>query len=156
RFGWDECLRLGFWFAGPAAVWLRVNLLRTDRSAFLAALNEAGIAAEPGEQPQAVRLLEHVPIRDLPGYALGLFTVQDQAASRVALALGPAPGSEVLDLCAAPGGKTTHLAELMDNRGRIVACDVDAQRLGTVGDLCRRLGVSIVEPLRLQPGRGAE
>jgi 16S rRNA (cytosine967-C5)-methyltransferase len=152
RFGWEECLRLAFWFAGPAPLWLRVNPLRTERAAFLAALGSAGIAAEPGAQPQAVRLLDSVPIRDLPGYEQGWFTVQDQSAMAVALALGPAPGSEVLDLCAAPGGKTTHLAELMGDRGRVVACDVDEQRLGTVAELCRRLVVSIVEPVRLEPG----
>jgi 16S rRNA (cytosine967-C5)-methyltransferase len=71
---------------------------------------------------------------------------------RVTSALDPAPGSRVLDLCAAPGGKTTHLAELMQDRGRVVACDVDEQRLQTVSLLARRLGLTIVETCRLRPG----
>ena len=91
----------------------------------LAALAEAGIAAEPGEHPQAVRLPSTPPIRDLPGYAEGWFSVQDESAMRVASALAPEPGRRVLDLCAAPGGKTTHLAELMRQPAAIVACDVD-------------------------------
>src|SRR5262249_30403221 len=59
------------------------------------------------------------------------------------------PGSRVLDLCAAPGGKTTHLAELMQDRGEIVACDVDGRRLGILEGQCRRLGVTIVQTRRL-------
>jgi 16S rRNA (cytosine967-C5)-methyltransferase len=156
RWGWQECLRLGFWFAGPAPLWLRCNLLRTDRDRLLAALAEAGIRAEPGEFPQAVRLLEPASVRDLPGYQQGWFSVQDESAMRVAAALGPQPGMTVLDLCAAPGGKTAHLAELMHNEGRIVACDVDDGRLRTVTELGARLGITIVETCRLHPERNDE
>jgi 16S rRNA (cytosine967-C5)-methyltransferase len=156
RWAGDELLRLGFWFAGPAPLWLRVNPLRTDRDALLKALREAGAAAEPGTHPQAVRLAEHVAVRDLPGYEPGWFAVQDESAMRVASALSPAPGSRVLDLCAAPGGKTSHLAELMRNEGQIVACDVDDRRLRTVTELCCRLGVTIVETRRLHPERNEE
>jgi 16S rRNA (cytosine967-C5)-methyltransferase len=152
RHPWEECLRLGFWFAGPAPLWLRCNPLRTDRTSLLAALEQAGVRAEPGEHPQAVRLAGHVAIRELPGFEQGWFSVQDESAMRVASAFAPQPGSRVLDLCAAPGGKTTHLAELMGNQGQIVACDVDDRRLATVSELCRRLGVSIVEMVRLQEG----
>ena len=74
---------------------------------------------------------------------------------RVASALAPEPGSRVLDMCAAPGGKTTHLAELMRNQGQIIACDVDEHRLQTVAELSRRLGVTIVET-RLLNARGHE
>src|SRR5439155_100254 len=78
------------------------------------------------------------------------------SAQRVAAALAPAPGCTVLDLCAAPGGKTTHLAELMHNQGRIVACDADERRLRTVAELCGRLGVGIVETCRLRPEKNEE
>jgi 16S rRNA (cytosine967-C5)-methyltransferase len=145
RFGWDELVRLGFWFAGPAPLWLRVNRLRTERTAFLDALRVANIAAEPGEVADSVRLTDHVTIRELPGYAEGWFSVQDASAMRVAAALNPQPGMRILDLCAAPGGKTTHLAERMNNQGSIVACDVDDHRLKTVSDLARRLGITIIE-----------
>jgi 16S rRNA (cytosine967-C5)-methyltransferase len=149
RCGWEESLRLGFWFAGPVPLWLRCNTLRIDRAACLAAFAQAGIAAEPGEHPQAVRLVDPVPIRELPGYEEGWFAVQDESAMRVASALAPEPGTRVLDLCAAPGGKTTHLAELMQNQGQILACDVDEQRLRTLSSLTDRLGVTIVEPHQL-------
>ena len=156
RYPWEECLRLGFWFAAPPPLWLRVNLLRIDRPAFSKALQQAGIAAEPGEHPQAVRLEESAVIRDLPGYQEGWFTVQDQSAMRVVSALQPIATGRILDLCAAPGGKTTHLAELMGNQGQIIACDVDDQRLQTVADLSRRLGVTIVQTQRLRPEANEE
>jgi 16S rRNA (cytosine967-C5)-methyltransferase len=147
RFGWLETERLGFWFAEAAPLWVRVNPLRTNRDALRQAFAAAGVTAEPGPHPQSLRLAGHTPIRALPGYAEGWFTVQDLSAMMAASALAPEPGMTVLDLCAAPGGKTTHLAELMNNTGRIVACDVNARRLRTVTELCGRLGVGIVETL---------
>jgi 16S rRNA (cytosine967-C5)-methyltransferase len=145
RYPQDECLRLGFWLAGPAPLWLRSNALRASRQQCLNALASAGIAAEVGRHPQAIRLGEFRPVRELPGFAEGWLTVQDESAMKVASALAPAPGSSVLDLCAAPGGKTTHLAELMANQGRIVACDIDQRRLANVTELARRLGITIIE-----------
>jgi 16S rRNA (cytosine967-C5)-methyltransferase len=75
----------------------------------------------------------------------GLFTVQDQSSQLAALALSPEPNSLVLDLCAAPGGKTTHLAELMKNQGRIIASDIYEARLKSVDALSQKLGISIIE-----------
>jgi 16S rRNA (cytosine967-C5)-methyltransferase len=156
RYSWEECLRLGFWFAGPAPLWLRCNTLLCSRDELLARLRQAGIAAAAGGHPQSVRLADHVAVRELPGYDEGWFAVQDESAMRIGSALAPAPGSLVLDLCAAPGGKTTHLAELMGNEGQIVACDVEDHRLRTLTELCGRLGVTIVEPRRLHPERNDE
>jgi 16S rRNA (cytosine967-C5)-methyltransferase len=144
-YGVEECQRLGFWFAGPGRLSLRSNPLRIERDRLLTALRGAGHAADPGEHPQTIVLHEAGPIRDLPGYGEGWFSVQDESAMHVATALAPEPGEMVLDLCAAPGGKTTHLAELMCNSGRILACDVDARRLQTVGMLSQRLGITVIE-----------
>ncbi len=156
REGWDECVRRGFWFAGPAPIWLRCNPLRTTREALLAALAEAGVHADVGVQSQSVRLLDAAPIRQLPGYEQGWFAVQDESAMRVAAALNPTPGNLVLDLCAAPGGKTTHLAELMGDRGKVLACDVDDRRLQTVTELSTRLGLTCIETCRLHPERNED
>jgi 16S rRNA (cytosine967-C5)-methyltransferase len=151
RFGEEECRRLGFWFAAAAPLAVRCNRLRLDRQALLDAWSQAGVAAEPGELPEAVRLGELAPIRELPGYQEGWFTVQDESAMRVARALAPEPGANVLDLCAAPGGKATHLAELMNNQGRVVACDTSSQRLNIVGVLAERLGIGILERRAIDP-----
>jgi 16S rRNA (cytosine967-C5)-methyltransferase len=75
---------------------------------------------------------------------------------RVGQALSPEPGSRVLDMCSAPGGKTTQLAELMRNQGQIVACDVDDERLRTVSELAARLGITIIETVRLGSERNEE
>jgi 16S rRNA (cytosine967-C5)-methyltransferase len=141
RYGVEESRRLGFWFAGPAPMTLRVNPLRTTREAFLEACRQAGLSVEEGRQAQAVRLLDPAAVRDIPGFEQGWFCVQDETAMQAAPALNPKPGWRVLDLCAAPGGKSTHLAELMRDQGEVIACDRDAERLKVVADLARRLGL---------------
>jgi len=147
RHGPDECFRLGFWFNAPPPLWLRTNKLKLDRETYRLILAAQGIDAEPGEHPQSLRLTENAAIRELPGYAQGEFSVQDASSMAIVTALAPQSGWRVLDLCAAPGGKTTHLAELMTNRGHITACDIDPRRLDIVTTLCQRLGVTIVEPV---------
>ena len=151
RFHADECHRLGFWFAGPAPLTLRCNPLRVERDVFLAECAAQGIAAEPGSAPQSVRLLDSAPVRELPGFEQGWFAVQDETSMRVAAALAPAPGSRVLDLCSAPGGKATHLAELMGDEGVVIACDVDERRLQTVEELARRLRLKSVRTGLVHP-----
>jgi 16S rRNA (cytosine967-C5)-methyltransferase len=81
-----------------------------------------------------------------PAFAEGACVVQDEASILVARALAPEAGETVADVCAAPGTKTTHLAQLMGDRGRILAFDPEPRRLGKVVDACRRLGVTSVEP----------
>jgi 16S rRNA (cytosine967-C5)-methyltransferase len=153
RWDEDECRRLGFWFAGPAPLTLRCNPLRCSRVDLLRALDEAGVEANPGTHPQAVRLEGTAAVRELPGFEQGWFSVQDESAMAVASAVAPKPGEVVLDLCAAPGGKAMHLAELMGDRGRVVACDADATRLATAAELTRRLGLASVETAAIGPDR---
>jgi 16S rRNA (cytosine967-C5)-methyltransferase len=153
RRGLRETIRLGFWFAGPAPLTLRVNALKTTREALLTALAAAGHPAEPADHPLAIRLRDAASVRDLPGFAEGHFAVQDLSAMGVATAVAPRPGDRVLDLCAAPGGKSTHLAELMNDTGHVTACDIDAGRLATLRELTARLGLTCVQTHQLNPDR---
>lgn len=90
-------------------------------------------------------LKSHPPLAKLPSFQLGLFYVQDPSTLAAVTELDPQPGETVLDLCAAPGGKTTFIAQLMENKGRIVAHDTSPDRLKLIQENCARLGVTCVE-----------
>lgn len=125
---------------------LRINPLRTDRDAVLARFHAAEIAAEPGElHPQAVRVRGAGSPERLPGWAEGWFSVQDEGAMTLAPLTDARPGQRVIDLCAAPGGKATHLAELLAGEGRVVAVDLDPQRLVGLPTALARLGLGAVQ-----------
>jgi 16S rRNA (cytosine967-C5)-methyltransferase len=144
RVEYPQLLRLGFWFNTPPRPTLRVNTLVTTRELLLVRLREAGIAAEPGLHPHAIRLAQSTRVTTLPGFDEGWFAVQDESAMEAATRLAPQPGERILDLCAAPGGKTLHLAALMQNQGQIIAADSDQRRLKQVADSARRLHSSII------------
>jgi len=115
---------------------LRVNRRVTTRTTLAAEFAAGGIEVSPvGAAGLIVR--EPRPVADLPGFAEGAFSVQDAGAQLAAPLLAAADGMRVLDACAAPGGKTTHVLELADVE--LVALDVDAARLGRVGDNLARL-----------------
>ncbi|WP_245924387.1 16S rRNA (cytosine(967)-C(5))-methyltransferase RsmB [Nitrospira lenta] len=130
------------------ALTLRVNRQRVGRDAFLEQLVGAGIAArQTTVSPVGVILEEGRAVTTIPGFQDGLFYVEDEAAQLIPLILDPQPDEHILDVCAAPGGKTTHLAELMSNRGQIVAMDRHAARLQVLKENCQRLGATIIAPL---------
>jgi 16S rRNA (cytosine967-C5)-methyltransferase len=132
---------------------LRVNRLRAD---------PAGVAtlfagAQPlAFAPDALRLPEDTPVDRTDAYAQGWFEVQDAGSQLVSALAGAAPGATVIDLCAGGGGKTLALAAAMENRGQILACDVDRARLSRLMPRAERAGVSIAATLLLDPGREAE
>ena len=127
---------------------LRVNRLVTTREALLEIFAQAGIAAKPTSVSLSGILLdEGGPVSSLPGFQEGAFYVEDEAAQLIPLLLAPQPGDIVLDACAAPGGKSTHVADLMQNKGIIYAVDRKETRLDLVRSNCRRLGVQIVVPI---------
>ncbi len=118
---------------------LRVNRKRLAREDFLAALHAQRIRAR-AVGDAGVLLDEAAAVPTLPGYADGWFSVQDAGAQLAAPLLGAQDGMRVLDACAAPGGKTTHLAELAELD--LVALDIDAARCGRVRDNLARLGLA--------------
>ncbi|WP_295631212.1 RsmB/NOP family class I SAM-dependent RNA methyltransferase [Novosphingobium sp.] len=131
---------------------VRVNRLKVTRGALAAQLP---IAAEPIGTGQALRLAAGTPVETWPTFADGLFEVQDAGSQLACAALAACPGEAVIDLCAGAGGKTLALAAAMDNRGTLLACDVDRGRLSKLGPRAHRAG-AIVETRLLDGGREAE
>ena len=126
----------------------RVNSLKTTVAGAVDALAAEGITATPHANGLSI-VIDRSPAATIASraFADGLFQPQDPTASAVALAAAPKPGMAVLDFCAAPGTKTTHLGELMANRGRIVAADVSRGKLSRIESNCTRLGVTIVSTI---------
>jgi 16S rRNA (cytosine967-C5)-methyltransferase len=121
---------------------LRVNRLRCDPETLAQHLSDSGYENEIWHD--AVLLKQSASPEQLPGYVEGWFFVQDVAAISAGWKTAVQTGERVLDLCAAPGGKSTHMAELMKNEGEIVACDVSRAKLAKIEANCQRLGISIV------------
>jgi len=138
----------------PPQLDLRVNPLRANREQVLEALRQAGIAAEPlADTPQAIGLCGRAgDLRQLPGYEQGHWCVQDRSAQRIAPLLQPAPGQRILDACAAPGGKSTHLAELIGDQGEIWAVDRAEARLRRLQRNAERLGLGAIHSLAADAG----
>lgn len=126
-----------------APMWLRVNPRRATAEDYAARLREAGIEASPEiKVPQALVLRTPCDVDELPGFRDGVVSVQDLGAQCVAFPLQLEPGQRVLDACAAPGGKTTLIAEREPGLARLVAVDVDRKRLERVRENLDRGGLS--------------
>lgn len=126
-----------------APLWVRVNATKMERDDYRRMLYEAGIEAQTGAAgPAAVKIASPLPAAELPGFREGLVSVQDAAAQLAAPLVGPRPGERILDACAAPGGKATHLLELCPRLGELVALDRDPARLERVEAELARLGVA--------------
>ncbi|AIJ07879.1 MULTISPECIES: 16S rRNA (cytosine(967)-C(5))-methyltransferase RsmB [Edwardsiella] len=120
-------------------MWLRVNRRHHARDAYLALLQQAGIDAVPHETfPDALRLQDPQPVSRLPGFEQGWVTVQDASAQHSVDLLDPQDGEQILDLCCAPGGKTTHILEAAP-KAHVLAVDVDENRLKRVRENLQRL-----------------
>ncbi|MEW6522644.1 MAG: 16S rRNA (cytosine(967)-C(5))-methyltransferase RsmB [Bacillota bacterium] len=146
RIGLEETASLCRWNNQPPRLTVRINTLRTGVDAFTRCLDAEGIRWKTGlHHPAAVELLAPGNIRQVPGFAQGHFQVQDEASMIVAQLLDPKSGQEVLDACAAPGGKAMHLAELVGVDGRVVANDINEQRLQLIRENALRLGLCHVE-----------
>ena len=128
----------------PSAV--RLNTLRGSADAVDARLAALGIETRPSPLvPEGRRIRAGSPEARAAAHAEGLVVPQDEGSMLVARLVAPRAGEFVIDACAAPGGKTTHLAALMGGRGRVLACDVTPKKVETVARQCRRVGATGVE-----------
>jgi len=143
--GAEEALRLAEAFLSHPPFTMRVNTLKIGREEFLARLAEAGHEALPTPYaPEGVVLIRRGE-KPLPGADEGWFQVQDEASMLIAHLVNPQKGEKILDACAAPGGKTTHMAVLAENGAAILALDLHPSRARLVADGAARLSCRGVE-----------
>lgn len=129
---------------------IRVNRLKIAKKELIQKLEQKGIECKEPENEemntQDFLILNKVKnIENLQEFKDGFFTIQDLSAGQTAKILDPRPGEMVLDACSAPGGKTTYLAELMENKGNIKAWDIHEHRTKLVEQNANRLGINIIE-----------
>lgn len=147
-FGWEEAQALCAFNNEPAVLSLRTNTLKIQRDDLLEKLRAVGVAAEPSSwTPEGILCRGHGALDDMEALREGFFQVQDESSMQVAHVVDPLPGAFVIDACSAPGGKTTHLAALMKNQGRIIAADIYPAKLARVEENAARLGVEVIETL---------
>lgn len=130
----------------PAPTTLRTNTLVTSQSALQAALAEEGIEAATGLlTPEALLVAGGGDLGRLSLFQEGHFMMQGESSQLVSHVLAPREGERIADLCSAPGGKTTHCAQLMRNRGEILAFDVHPHRVRLVAEAAHRLHITIIQ-----------
>ncbi|NLI11258.1 MAG: 16S rRNA (cytosine(967)-C(5))-methyltransferase RsmB, partial [Peptococcaceae bacterium] len=148
EFGAEDTISLCQANNKPAPNTVRANTLRVTRRELAESLQEEGLTVrETALAPEGLKIEGFFSVGSLASFKQGLFQVQDESSMLAGRALAPAPGSAVLDACGAPGGKTTHLAQLMGNRGEILAVDVHPHKLELIRENSDRLGIAIIKTM---------
>lgn len=124
---------------------IRINNLKITKNELKKSLQSKEIEVEDGIIEDFLYLKNVKNITNLDEYKKGLFTMQDESAGLTALVLNPKEGESILDCCSAPGGKTTYIAELMNNKGNVIAWDLYKHRLDKVQENSKRLGIDIIK-----------
>jgi len=124
----------------------RLNMIKSNKDEIIKEIEKDGIKIRSGKYlPEAVILEDVNVIENHESFKKGYFTIQDESSMFVAHILDPKPDWKVADVCSAPGGKATHIAEVMNDQGFIVACDVNAKRVSMVKDVVKRLELKSVK-----------
>ncbi len=144
-YGTEKTMELCTYNNKSADLIIRINTLKYSEEEFLSIYKKEDIELISTNIPQAYMLKNSSSVENLPLFKEGGFIVQGSAAALAGHILNPLPGMKVLDMAAAPGGKTTHLADLMKNEGEIIALDVYEHKLELIKENCQRLGVEIVK-----------
>jgi 16S rRNA (cytosine967-C5)-methyltransferase len=145
QLGVNEARQLAEASSQQPPLTLRVNTLCTTRDQLLKEFETHGIEAAPCRySPDGIAMTARHMVSTLPGFEAGLFAVQDEASQLAGRLLGAEPGERVWDACCAPGGKSCHIAQLMGDRGELIATDISRSKLTLVQDSLRRLGINSV------------
>jgi 16S rRNA (cytosine967-C5)-methyltransferase len=152
RWGAERAGQLMDWNNTPPKTYARVNTLKADPAKLLPQWRDENVEydffrGDWVEENLVYELKSHPSLSRLASFQQGAFYVQDPSTLLAVRELDPQPGETILDLCAAPGGKLTFIAQLMRNEGRLYAHDTSPDRLKLVAENCTRLGVTCVQPL---------
>jgi 16S rRNA (cytosine967-C5)-methyltransferase len=154
QIGEGDAEKLAISMSEAPPVTIRVNTLKCTRDELLLILSGEQITATPCKFSQVgIQILSHTPLTLLESFRSGYFSIQDEASQIAGILTGAETGDRVLDICAAPGGKTTCIAEMMGNTGEITAWDVNPRRLKQVQLLASRLGIQIINPAIMDAGK---
>ena len=146
-YGQERAESLAAAFLEDAAVTARVNILRTGKQELITELALEGVETEPGLfMENAIRLqLNGIALNELDCFQKGHFMIQDEAAMLVSYLMQPKAGDHILDVCAAPGGKSCHMAEISGDQCNILALDIHESRLELIEQNMQRLGLHAIE-----------
>jgi 16S rRNA (cytosine967-C5)-methyltransferase len=132
-----------------SALTLRTNTLKINRNELIEKLKEKELKPFPCSfSEEGILLKDPPPTSGLPFLKAGFYIIQDEASQMVTSILDPKPGERILDACAAPGGKTLHIAQRMENGGEIYALDLTKRKLNRIEEMCQRLGIKIVKTMK--------
>ena len=146
QFGYDFVKELCEANGKPADITVIANRLKTDGRRLEQMLESNGVNTKKGTYlTDAVHISRTGDISALKGFKDGLFHIQDESSALAVLALGPKAGENILDICAAPGGKSLFMAELMDNKGSITSRDIYEHKLELIEDSAKRMGINIIK-----------
>ena len=149
EMGAEEALRFCQFNNQISPLTLRTNTLKISRKDLIRSLEERGLKPVPTPfSEEGVLLQDPPPVSELPFMKEGLYIIQDEASQLVTSVLDPKSGERILDACAAPGGKTTHMAQKMENQGEIEALDLTGGKLHFIEEACQRLGIKIVKTVK--------
>jgi 16S rRNA (cytosine967-C5)-methyltransferase len=154
QLGFAEATKLAAAMSAPPPFTVRTNRLKISREALIERLQAEGVSAVPcSHAPDGLTITSSISLYSLKSFSEGLFAVQDEASQLAALLLSPLPGDFILDLCAAPGGKATYLAELTGDNCTLVACDRNPRKLALIREVLERLGIRSISTTLLDATR---
>jgi 16S rRNA (cytosine967-C5)-methyltransferase len=155
EMGVEETLKVCTFNNQISPLTLRTNSLKMRRKDLMEKLKEKELKPFPATfSEEGIVLQDPPPTSELPFIKEGLYIIQDEASQLVASILDPKPDERILDGCAAPGGKTTHMAQKMENRGEIYALDLSKGKLDLIEEMCQRLGIEIVKTIKGNAAKG--
>jgi len=145
----EETLRICTYNNQISPLALRTNTLKINRADLIEKLREKELKPFPSTfSEDGILLQDPPPTSELPFLKEGLYIIQDEASQLITSVMDPRPGERILDACAAPGGKTTHMAQAMENRGEIYALDLSKGKSDLIGEMCQRLGIGIIKTVK--------